>query len=288
MKLLKIVVILLLYPIITKSQTPNIELHTIFTCIDSVTYAKLFENKFIKDTLFLCRELSTATTAETYTGKYFIGQSATLEFFAPRPIMSTGDKFADLGIEIKTGKLNDQQYFFQQAKQKRLQCVIDTSKLEDSVKPLLFYTNLKIKDTVVTNRFAVSLIEYHREYLASYGFSDVDMNRFMNNKQLNEKLHGGKKYPRLFSGVTKITVQLNNAEYQYMQKTLALLGFIKRGNVFTGKGLTIQYSINEKAPFRLTSLSISLLQSMPYRNIIISDKLRFEVSGKLGKFEFRY
>jgi hypothetical protein len=202
--------------------------------------------------------------------------------------MSTGDKFADLGIEIKTGKLNDQQYFFQQAKQKGLQCVIDTSKLEDSVKPLLFYTNLKIKDTVVTNRFAVSLIEYHREYLASYGFSNVDMNRFMNNKQLNEKLHGGKKYPRLFSGVTKITVQLNNAEYQYMQKTLALLGFIKRGNIFIGRGFTIQYSINEKAPFRLASLSISLLQSMPYRNIIISDKLRFEVSGKLGKFEFRY
>jgi hypothetical protein len=288
MKLLKIIFIVFLCPVFTKSQTPAIELHTIFTCIDSITYAKLFENKFIKDTLFLCRELSTATTAETYTGKYFIGQSAALEFFAPKPTMLTGDKFADLGIEIKTGKINDQQYFLHQAKQKRLQCVIDTSKLEDSVKPLLFYTDLKIKDSEVTNRFAISLIEYHKEYLASYGFSNADMNRFMNNKELNEKLHGGKEYPRLFSSVNKITVQLSNAEYQYMQKTLLLLGFIKRGSVFTGKGLAIEYSINENAPFRLTSLSISLLRSMPYRNIIISDKLRFEISGKLGKFEFMY
>jgi hypothetical protein len=288
MKCIPVAFLFFISPVVVKSQAPKIELHTIFTCIDSATYIQLFNNAFIKDSLFLCRELSTTTTAESYTGKYFIGASATLEFFAPRPSGAIGDQFADLGIEIRTGKLNDQRYFLQRAKRNNIAYQMDTTKLEDSIKPLLFYTDIKIKDTAVTNRFAISLIEYQKEYLAAYGLSTAAMNRFMNNKVLNEKLHAGKKYPRLFSGVTKIVLQLNEASYQYLKKTMDLLGYIQRGNIFTGHGLTIQYSIKENAPFRLTSIAISLLKAMPYQKIIISDKLKFEINGKAGQFDFIY
>ncbi len=288
MKCIPVAFLFFMSPVIVKSQAPQIELHTIFTCIDSATYTKLFDNTFIKDSLFLCREISTTTTAESYTGKYFIGASATLEFFAPRPTGAIGDQFADLGIEIRTGKLNDQRYYLQRAKRSNIAYQMDTTKLEDSIKPLLFYTDFKIKDTAVTNRFAISLIEYQKEYLAAYGLSTAAMNRFMNNKALNEKLHGGKKYPRLFSGVTKIALQLNEAAFQYLKKTMDLLGYIQRGNVFTGHGLTIEYSINEHAPFRLLSISVSLLQALPQRKIMISDKLHFEINGKTGQFEFLY
>ncbi len=288
MKCIPVAFLFFISPVIVKSQAPKIELHTIFTCIESATYAQLFNNTFIKDSLFLCRELSTTTTAESYTGKYFIGASATLEFFAPRPTGAIGDQFADLGIEIRTGKLNDQRYYLQRAKRNNMAYQMDTTKLEDSVKPLLFYTDFKIKDTAVTNRFAISLIEYQNEYLAANGLTTKDMNRFMNNKQLNEQLHGGKKYPRLFSGVTKISLQLNEAAYQYLKKTMDLLGYIQRGNVFTGHGLTIEYSIKEHAPFRVRSISISLFKALPQRKIMISDKLYFEINGKTGQFEFMY
>ena len=70
----------------------QVDCNTIFIGIDSLTYDALFSNKYIKDTLFICRQVSSQTNKDAYTGKYLIGKSATIEFFRPKPIGKLGDK----------------------------------------------------------------------------------------------------------------------------------------------------------------------------------------------------
>ena len=83
----RLLYLLLLLPlgIFAKPKQATIDCNTIFVCIDSLSYATLFDNPFIRDTLFICREQQTTTSNDAYTGKYAIGKAATLEFFKPVP-----------------------------------------------------------------------------------------------------------------------------------------------------------------------------------------------------------
>ena len=57
---------------------PKTDFNTIFICIDSISYKQLYQNKYIKDTLFFCREKQQETNTDSYTGKYLIGESSTI------------------------------------------------------------------------------------------------------------------------------------------------------------------------------------------------------------------
>ena len=102
---------LLLLSIVTLGQESSkklpIDINTVFVTIDEQTYQKLFENSFVKDTLFFCKNQSNKTNKEDYSGKYLIGNAATIEFFAPMNTSKTGDTFGDIGIEFKTRKVKD-------------------------------------------------------------------------------------------------------------------------------------------------------------------------------------
>ena len=85
---------------------PKTDFNTIFICIDSISYKQLYQSKYIKDTLFFCREMQQETNTDSYTGKYLIGESSTIEFFQPKNTNQIGDHFGDWGIEFKTRKIN--------------------------------------------------------------------------------------------------------------------------------------------------------------------------------------
>ena len=80
----------------------KIDCNTLFVCIPAEDYTALFSNSFVKDTLFFCREESTKTNIDDYTGKYFIGEFATLEFLKPSDKNKFGDHLNDIGIEFKS------------------------------------------------------------------------------------------------------------------------------------------------------------------------------------------
>lgn len=73
----------------TQSKT---ECNTIFICIDSLSYEQIFSNVYVRDTLFFCREQTTKTLADEYTGKYAIGKAGNLEFFKPNNIDKIGNQ----------------------------------------------------------------------------------------------------------------------------------------------------------------------------------------------------
>ena len=72
-------------------QQKSVDCNTIFLCVDSETYKNIFLNSFIKDTLFICQEISTNTNNDSYQGKYLIGKSATIELFQPKESGKFGD-----------------------------------------------------------------------------------------------------------------------------------------------------------------------------------------------------
>ena len=86
-------------------QKNKIDANTIFICIDSLSYQKIFSNSFVHDSLFICRENTTKTNDDNYTGKYAIGKSATIEFFQPSKENKIGNHLGDFGMEFKTRKL---------------------------------------------------------------------------------------------------------------------------------------------------------------------------------------
>ena len=79
--------------------------NTLFVCIPAEDYATLFSNSFVKDTLFFCKENTTKTTTDEYSGKYFMGEFATLEFLQPSKNNKFGDHLNDIGIEFKSRKI---------------------------------------------------------------------------------------------------------------------------------------------------------------------------------------
>ena len=73
--------------------------NTIFVCIKEKDFETLFDNSFVKDTLFFCQENTTKTVTDEYSGKYFMGEFATLEFLQPSKNNKFGDHLNDIGIE---------------------------------------------------------------------------------------------------------------------------------------------------------------------------------------------
>ncbi|TFF35202.1 DUF5829 family protein [Mucilaginibacter psychrotolerans] len=278
----------ILLPILSQAQTakPQIDLNTVFVCIDSVTYQKLFENKYLKDTLFFCRAQATTTGTGQYAGKYFMGLAATMEFFKPKASQTLGDKYADLGIEFKTRSTTGLDWYAKYAAKKKLATAIETITLDDEGKKINWYKQLNIKNDQITSRFVVSILEYQKEILSMMGFSPKEIASPMTYRQYNEKLSGGRKYPRQFNTFNEVSITINSAELAYLKKAMKMIQFSQKGNSFYSDGVVINYKVDEQATFRLNAVGISLLNKMPDRDIAISEKLNVVVRGDKARLVF--
>lgn len=286
----RLLYLLLLLPlgIFAKPKQAAIDCNTIFVCIDSLSYATLFDHPFIRDTLFICREQQTTTSNDAYTGKYAIGKAATLEFFKPVPTSDkNGDKHGDAGIEFKTRKLNDLATYTQQAIKKKLSVLSDTTKTDTAENKFInWYRTLEIKDSVVSAAFSISLLEYDKEYLAFLGFTDTEIQTEMTYEQFNTLLSGGKKYPKAFNAIESVSVLLNKAELHYLKQNALLMGWrVKRGKI-TGNHFSIHYKLKHDASFHVSAIRLSLTQPFPSRAISISSHLKLKIDGDMAVLEF--
>ncbi|MCC6584280.1 MAG: hypothetical protein IT271_11310 [Chitinophagales bacterium] len=286
----RLLYLLLLLPlsIFAKPKQASIDCNTIFVCIDSLSYATLFDHPFIMDTLFICREQQTTTSNDTYTGKYAIGKAATLEFFKPVPTSEkNGDKPGDAGIEFKTRKLNNLATYTQQATNKKLTVLTDTTKTDTAENKFInWYRTLEIKDSVSSAAFSISLLEYDKEYLTFLGFTDMEIQSEMTYEQFNTLLSGGKKYPKAFNAIESVSVLLNKEELHYLKQNALLMGRrVKRGKI-TGNHFSINYKLKDNALFHVSAIRLSLTQPFPSRTISISSHLKLKIDGDTAVLEF--
>lgn len=266
----------------TKS-IPKTDFNTFFVCIDSVTYKQLYQSKYLKDTLFICREQEETTNAGTYTGKYLIGESATLEFFQPKNTHQLGDNFGDWGIEFKTRKINILDQLIK--KSNSLKFPIDTSTTtvtQDSLQ-ISWYKSISLKNS----NSELSILEYQTDYLKSLGFTNSQINQSMTFKEFNGILSNGKKYPRQFSMVTYIKLYADKNLIDRLQKFAKLNNCQTDKNTFTNGETTIEYIEVQKMPkFPIKEIGFSLINDQIYHYEKNSDNLDIKILGKKANFIF--
>jgi hypothetical protein len=252
--------------------------NTVFVCIDSISYQKIFNHPFIKDTLFFCKEASTNTTAENYTGKYAIGKSATLEFLAPNNNnkLLLGDHLYDFGIEYKTRKVGDLLRLTNIAATKKITLDTSTTQLVDQDTTLAWYQSIFKKK----QNYSLSILEYTADYLDFLGFSKAEINQSMTYEIFNQKLSGGRKYPRQFDKISAIDIQIHQDELQDLIAYCSLIGLHKKGNRFLNKDFSIHYTIVQKTtPVKTNSIIIKLIDQQRPQIITISNQVKIEIKG---------
>jgi Family of unknown function (DUF5829) len=261
------------------------DFNTIYVCIDSVTYKQLYQSKYLKDTLFFCREQHEETNAGTYTGKYLIGESATIEFFQPKNTNQLGDNFGDWGIEFKTRKINILDQLIK--KSNLLKFSVDTfttTTTQDSLQ-ISWYKSMSSKNS--NNELAI--LEYQSDYLKNLGFTNSQINQSMTYKQFNEILSNGQKYPRQFSMVTYIKLYADKKLINRLQKFAKLNNCRKVKNAFTNGETTFEYIEVENLPkFPIQEIGISLMNDQIYHYEKISENLEIRILGKKANLIFKY
>ncbi len=260
------------------------DFNTIFICIDSITYKNLFQNKFLKDTLFFCRESHQETNDNSYTGKYFIGKASTIEFLQPKKSDKVGDNFGDWGIEFKTRKIGILDDIIGKSKLHKYPIDTSTTTFLDSLTIIPWYKTLSFK----TSKNELSILEYQDDYLKYLGFTGDQINKSMSYTEYNSILSNGKKYPRQFSMVTYIKLYADKKLIADLQKFGKINNCKKTKNKISNSETTIEFIEVQKLPkFQIKEITISLLTELNNRSIKISDNLYIKIKGKNAKLIFK-
>jgi hypothetical protein len=281
-----IILFIQIYGNATAQSKLQVDCNTIFIGIDSLTYDALFSNKYIKDTLFICRQVSSQTNKDAYTGKYLIGESATIEFFRPKPTGKLGDKIGDVGIELKTRSINQLQELVKRANQTKLNIDTATITYQDVDTTITWYNTVSL----ATNHqnFGFSTLEYQPQYLKYLGFTDEEIALPITFAQFNTKLSGGKPYPRLFSSIKSISLSANSSQIKEIKHFFKLNDFRNRDRKSINNSFTVFYEQNNSPlPLKLNRIQITLLTKQPQRNIFISNALTILVDGEEATFLFK-
>lgn len=257
-----------------------IDINTVFVTIDEQSYQKLFENSFVTDTLFFCRNQGSKTNKESYSGKYLIGNTTTIEFFAPMNTALTGDTFGDVGIEFKTRKINQLQLF------ENLKTKTDITLAETDTLKVPWYKSLQLD--LPAPHLTISLLEYQKEYLTYLGFTESEINTEMTYDQYNALLSGGKKYPRKFNSIKAIELDIEKREVEYLIKSIENLGGKLNNSKLELNGLTITWHVAKKEHFRLRKLSVDLLEKVSTKEIEISKNIKIKTKDKTAEILFSY
>lgn len=267
-----------------KKSINKTDFNTIFICVDSITYKQLYINKYIKDTLFICRESQQETNTNSYIGKYLIGESSTLEFFQPKNNSQIGDHFGDFGIEFKTRKINTLNDIIEKSKLFNFAIDTATTTFIDSL-PIPWYKTLSFKNS----KNELAILEYQADYLKDLGFTKTQISQSMTFKAFNSILSNGKKYPRQFSMVTYIKLYADKKFIDRLQNFAKLNNCRKVKNTFTNGETTIEYIEVQNLPeFPLQEIGLSLMNDQIYHYEKISKNLDIRILGKKANLIFKY
>ena len=271
------------------NDSVNVVISHIFFCIDSVTYANLFNDDFIAKTFAYSRVSSSQTLTDSWTGKYLLGRKSYIEVFAVNDKKANpelGDKFGDASIVFRTKKPGDIQKIDARIKADRGD-TLELMKYESDGKIIPFNFNLYLSDATLQATFRPYVEEFTAEYLKLVGFSETEIMAGITQEQFGEKRRG-KKYDKLYDNIEKIELILTPEEFGYLSGTLKYFGFSQTGNRFTHGTLEIICSIQQNRKYKLKAIHFSLLSKTEDTKIEISKNLTFRASGTRASFEFNY
>jgi hypothetical protein len=267
-----------------KKSIDKTDFNTIFICVDSITYNQLYQNKYIKDTLFFCRESHQETNTDSYTGKYLIGESSTIEFLQPNNATQIGDRFGDCGIEFKTRKINTLNDIVEKSELFKFPIDTSTTTFLDSL-PIPWYKTLSFKSPNIE----LAILEYQADYLKYLDFSKNQISQSMTFKEFNNILANGKPYPRQFAMVTYIKLYADKKLRDNLQIFAKLNNCVKAKNKLSNDETTIEYIEVDNLPkFPIQEIGISLLKDQKHRIEKISENLHIIINGKRASLIFKY
>ncbi len=261
------------------------ECNTIFICIDSLSYEQIFSNAYVRDTLFFCREQTTKTLADEYTGKYAIGKAANLEFFKPNNIDKIGNHLYDFGIEFKTRSYGTLNNLVSQAQNKKIVIDTNTTYLDEEDAKLIWYKTLNLAAPKANYEF--SILEYQKEYLQYLGFEGHELSQEMSFEEFNTILSNGRKYPRQFRKIKSITLSLDKSKLPQFKAFCELNGLKAiNKNTYANPDLNIHFELSKKPQAQIKKISLELLEPQKDRLIQVSEQLKIKVSGQTCEILF--
>ena len=259
----------------------NIDCNTIFICIKEEDYTALFSNSFVKDTLFVSKENTTKTATDEYTGKYFIGEFATIEFLQPSRNNKFGDHLNDIGIEFKSRKIG----VLDSIKDINSKVEIEKVYIESDTEKHLWYDALKLKENKTNLEF--SILEYSAEELKMLGFTDDEIKKSISPTDFNKIVYGNHKYPRKFKSIKSIELEVNEPGLNYLKQVASTSDFRINKKFIQCNDFRIYYKLKKKlAQTVLKHIEIDLTENLPQKSINISSSIKLLVSNKTAQIEF--
>ena len=257
--------------------------NTLFVCIPAEDYATLFSNSFVKDTLFFCKENTTQTTTDEYSGKYFMGEFATLEFLQPSKNNKFGDHLNDIGIEFKSRKIG----VLDSIKGKNAKVEIEKVYLESDGKKHLWYDALKLKENKTNLEF--SILEYSAEELKMLGFTDDEIKKTISPTDFNKVVYGDHNYPRKFKSIKSITLEVNEIGLNYLKQLASNFDLSFNKNYILCNDFRIYYKLKKKInKTLLKTIEINLTESLPSKTSLISSNITMSISKNTAQLVFKH
>jgi Family of unknown function (DUF5829) len=260
----------------------KMDANTIFVCIPAEDYTSLFSNSFVKDTLFICKENTTKTSTSEYTGKYFIGEFATLEFMQPSENNKFGDHLNDIGIEFKSRKIG----LLDSLKKTNTNFEIEKVYLESDTEKHLWYDDLQLKKYKTNLEFSV--LEYSAEELKTLGFADDEIKKSISPTDFNKIVYEDHKYPRKFKSIKSIKMEVNADGLNYLKQISKAFHFKMNNNSITYNGFIIYYTLNKNlSATKLKNITLNLIEDLKSKKIELTTHISISISKNTATFDFR-
>lgn len=260
----------------------KMDANTIFVCIPAEDYTSLFSNSFVKDTLFICKENTTKTSTDEYSGKYFIGEFATLEFMQPSENNKFGDHLNDIGIEFKSRKIG----LLDSLKKTNTEFEIEKVYLESDTEKHLWYDAIQLKKHKTNLEFSV--LEYSAEELKTLGFTDDEIKKSIAPTDFNKIAYGDQKYPRKFKSIQSIKLEVNAEGLNYLKQISKAFHFKMNNNSISSSGFTIYYTLNKNlSATKLKSITVNLNEDLKSNKIELTTHISISISKNTATFDFK-
>ncbi len=263
----------------------KMDVNTIFACIPAEDYASLFSNSFVKDTLFVSKETTTKTDSDVYTGKYFIGEFGTIEFFQPSQKNKFGDHLGDIAIEFKTRNRNELNKILKDNKDNSL-IAENTYDISTEDEKSLWYTALKNKTS--TTNLELSILEYSSDYLQQLGFSNEEIDSEITPEKFNAIVYQNHLYPKLFKSFKSITIEVSQEGERELRQFAHQFQFKYSRKFINCNEFKIYYKVSKNAKqTQLKNIEINLTKSLLNRILTISENISLSISNTTANILFK-
>ena len=260
----------------------KMDCNTFFICIPAEDYTSLFSNSFVKDTLFICKENTTKTSTAEYTGKYFIGEFATLEFMQPSENNKFGDHLNDIGIEFKSRKIG----LLDSLKKTNTNFEIEKVYLESDTEKHPWYDALQLKKYKTNLEF--SILEYSEEELKTLGFTDDEIKKSSSPTDFNKIVFKDHIYPRKFKSIKSIKLEVNAEGLNYLKQISKAFHFKMNNNSISSSGFTIYYTLNKNLlATKLRNITLNLIEDLKSEKIELTTHISVSISKNTATFDFK-